>query len=123
MIAPAGAAAYAEAVTDRTAKVIFAMIQKGETGVQALERVLAEPRDLEWKAVAARPEEQRNAPVVNFPFASYDFTYVDGRWTAATEAIAAIINAMSNFQTLPKTPPSEIAFNFGPAKAKAVRSS
>jgi len=123
LIAPLGAAAYTEIVSGDTAKIVFGMMKKDENGIKAIRRISTEQKGQDWKAVAARPEEQRPAPYPGFDYASYDFVYKDGHWSAATEAIAAIINAMASFTQMPKTPPSALAFNFGPEKARTTRSS
>jgi hypothetical protein len=123
LIAPLGAAAYTEQVNGSTAKIIFAMMKKDESGVAAIKRVTTAYPLLSWKSVAARPEAQKPAPYPGFDLASYDFVYRDGHWSAATEAIAAIINAMASFSQMPKSPPAALAYNFGPEQAKKTRTS
>jgi hypothetical protein len=115
VIAPRGAAAYVTAVDKggSAASIIFAMMKNGESGLQALNRVLSMPNKLtqNWLPVAARPEAQRAGEYNGPDFVSYDFIYDNGMWNTATTELANFMKAMQSFQSLPASPPRGLAYD------------
>jgi len=120
--APLGAAAYIVQLDGNSASVIFAMMRKGEDGALALNKVKNRNDGLPWQAVAGRPEEQHPVSDCGSDFVSYTFTLDEGRWAPASKELASFLSAISALQTPPAVPPKELAYEFGPAKVKKVRS-
>lgn len=109
MTAPLGAAAYAVVETDTTARIIFAMMREGESGLRTLNRVYNENTTLQWKPVAARPEEQHAAAFGPDEYCEYTLVYQDGNWMPSNAAVANFMQAMQAAQSLPVSPPSDLA--------------
>jgi len=108
--APLGAAAYAVHQTSGKASVIFAMLRKGEAGIDTLNRVLDENTTLKWLPVAARPEEQLASAFGPDDYVAFDFLLDDdGNWTPATDALTNFLEAMQAMASLPTAPPSSLA--------------
>lgn len=127
MTAPLGAAAYAVVTETNSVKIIFAMMQQGETGLDAIIRIRSNPTTLKWIPVAARPEEQQASTFGPDPYVEYTLVYKDGSWTPSTDAVANFMRVMQGAQSMPATPPSALAASIaaytrgGTAKVKAQR--
>jgi hypothetical protein len=115
VIAPRGAAAYyvSNDPKSNNASVIFAMMKKGESGLDTLNRTLTDRQGMSeaWLPVASRPEAQRAASYTGPDFVSYDFVYNNEQWNTATLELANFLKAMQSFQALPALPPRELAFD------------
>jgi len=108
LMAPIGAAAYIERDTAGGAELLFAMMRTGESGLDTLLRLRKEHPDLPWKPVTARPEHQLNAGDANGEFKKFDFTYKDGTFFGATDAIQGYLDTIIRMQQLPRKAPPEL---------------
>lgn len=125
LVAPLGAAAFFVQDEGDTASVIFAMMRKGETGIDTLNRVMDEESALGWEAVAARPEEQRLSDFGPDAYIKYDLIYEGGGWRAASADLANYLRVLSLIQNMPKSPPRALGTTLeafkGPKKPVMAR--
>jgi hypothetical protein len=110
VIAPLGAAAYYTKVTEKKASIVFGLIQKGENGLSAIQRIKKDVPNQNWMSVTARPASQKYTTSPVSPYVSYDFVEQDGNWLAATAVLAAFMQATSQFKQMPKPAPSDLSF-------------
>jgi len=117
--APLGAAAYAVTETNTTVTILFAMLRKGDSGLDTYNRVTHDFSAYGWLPVAARPEHQFASAFGPDDFVSYDFV-LDGEnnWTPANANVTAFLEAMQAVQTLPVSPPSTLAVSLSSLKPR-----
>jgi len=108
LTAPIGAAAFAVNLGENTLKVIFCMMKAGETGLDALNRILDANTTLDWTPVAARPEEQLTVGDTENEFVEYAFTWQGDAWHPATSTLANFMMALAGVQALPLQAPSQL---------------
>jgi hypothetical protein len=121
LTAPLGAAAFAVDEGKGTAKIIFAMLAKGENGLNTINRVRSTATTLQWRPVAARPEGQTVREYSKDAYVQYTLVQTDGVWSPATDALANFMKVMQGAQSMPATPPSALGITLAEFSKPAKR--
>lgn len=105
LLAPIGAAGYFYETNGSKLSILFAMMRKGERGIDALQRVRKDNSNLKWIPASARPEEQHHMLVGLKDFVAFDFEYRDGTWTPVQAELVDFMEQMSRLAAVPSQAP------------------